>query len=159
MLLKMKAVWSVVPVIFVLCLSSCGPSSALERTEEPNTATPLPVILKTTMGDFVISSVRVVDEVHDQNARAGEAFLLVILTKPSSEHLVRGEFSLEAFQKMIQDSSGQIYVSGEDDSQFISTMAGWVEDEFAMGFTVQMAKSYDLHWPGNSPIRLSPKGK
>jgi hypothetical protein len=56
---------------------------------------------------------------------------------------------------MIQDSNGLIYVSGKDDTQFISTMAGWVQDEFTMGFTVPIEESYTLHWPENSPIELS----
>jgi hypothetical protein len=159
MLLKMKTVWSVIPVIFALCLSACNPSSGFPETEEVNKVTPSPTILKTTMGDFVITSARLVDEVHDQKSRPGEEFLLVALTQPDLANLVPGEFSLEAFQKMIQDSNGQIYVSGKDDSQYISTMAGWVQDEFNMGFTVPVEESYTLHWPGNSPVELSPKGQ
>jgi hypothetical protein len=159
MLLKMKAVWSVIPVIVALCLSSCSPSSGLRETEEGNTATPSQPVLKTTMGDFVIASARLVDEVHDQKSRPGEKFLLVILTQPGLENLVPGEFSLEVFQKMIQDSNGQIFVSGKVGTQFISTMAGWVQDEFTMGFTVPIVESYTLHWPGNSPVELSLEGQ
>lgn len=159
MLIKMKAVWSVIPVLVALCLSSCSPSSGLPETEEVNTATPSQPILITTMGDFVITSTRLVDEVHDQQSRAGEKFLLVILTQPGLENLDPGEFSLEAFQKMIQDSNGQIYVSGKDGFQVISTMAGWVQDEFALGFTVPIVESYTLHWPGNSPMELHTKDK
>jgi hypothetical protein len=157
MLVKVKAVGSVIPIILALLLSSCSPSSGLLKTEEVNTAAPSQPLLKTTMGDFAISSARLVDEVHDQKSQPGEEFLLVILTQPSLENLVPGEFSLETFQKMIQDNSGQIFVSGKDGSQFISTMAGWVEDEFAMGFAVPIIESYTLHWPGNPPIELSPK--
>lgn len=111
------------------------------------------------MGDFVITSARLVDKVSDQKSRPGEEFLLVILAQPDLENLVPGEFSLEAFQKMIQDSNGQIYVSVKDGSRFISTMAGWVQDEFTIGFTVPIVESYILNWPGNSPIELSPKGQ
>ena len=111
--------------------------------------------LKTTMGDFVVKSARLVDEVHGQKSPAGQKFLLVTLTKPDLKNLVAGEFSLDTFQKMMQDSSGQIYVSGKDGFQFTSTMAGWVGDEFAMGFTVSVLESLTLHWPGNSPIELS----
>ena len=105
----------------------------------------------------MITSTRLVDEVHDQQSRAGEKFLLVIITQPGLENVVPGEFSLEAFQKMIQDSNGQIYVSGKDGFQVISTMAGWVQDEFALGFTVPIVESYTLHWPGNSPMELHVK--
>ncbi len=159
MILKMKAVWNVIPVLVALCISSCSPSSGLPETEEVNTVAPSQPILKTTMGDFVITSARLVDEVHDQKSRPGEKFLLLILTQPDLENLVPGEFSLDNFQKMIQDSNGQIYVSGKDGSQFISTMAGWVQDEFTMGFTVPNVESYTLHWPGNFPIELSLEGQ
>jgi len=156
---KMKAVWSVIPLIVALCLSSCNSSTELQETEAVKPATPSQPTLKTTMGDLAITSARLVDEVHDQKSRPGEGFLLVSLTRPDLNNLVPGEFSLDAFQKMIQDSNGQIYVSGKEDTQFISTMAGWVQDEFTMGFTVPMEESFTLHWPGNSPIELSPKGQ
>ena len=159
MLLKMKAVSNVIPIIVALCLSSCSPSSGLPETQEVNTASPAHPTLKTAMGDFVISSARLVDEVHDQKSRPGEAFLLVVLTQPDLGNLVPGEFSLETFQTMIQDSSGQIYVAGKEGSHSISTMAGWVGDEFCMGFTVPVMESYSLHWPGNSPIQLRPQGE
>ncbi len=80
----------------------------------------------------------------------------MILSKPDSTNLVPGEFSLDDFQKMIQDSSGQIYVSGKAGSKSISTMAGWVEDEFSMGFTVPDEDTYTLVWPGNSALELHP---
>jgi hypothetical protein len=159
MQLKTKAYWSVIPIIVALCISSCSPSSGLPEKEASNTATPSQSILKTSMGDFVIASSRLVDEIHDQKSPSGEKFLLVILTHPNLKNLAPAEFSLETFQKTIQDSSGQIYVSGKDDAQFISTMAGWVQEEFTMGFTVPVAESYTLHWPGNSPIELSPKAQ
>jgi hypothetical protein len=155
MQLKMNTVWSIIPVIVALCLSSCSPSSGLSETAVVNTATPSQPIIKTTMGDFVITSTRLVDEVHDQIASPGEAFLLVILTQPGLENLVPDKFSLDVFQKMIQDSNGQIYVSGKDGSKTISTMAGWVQDEFTIGFRVPVVESYTLHWPGNPPIELS----
>jgi hypothetical protein len=38
-------------------------------------------------------------------------------------------------------------------------MAGWVQDDFTMGFVVPIAESYTLHWPENSPIELSLEGE
>lgn len=169
MLLKTKAVWSALAVIVALCISSCSPSSGLAEPKEVNTVTPAQPalntaetsqpVLKTSLGDFLIPSARLVDEVHDQKSRSGEKFLLVVLTSSDLKNLDPGKFSLDAFQKMIQDSNGQIYVAGKDNSQFISTMAGWIEDEFTMGFTVPILETYTLHWLGNSPIELSPKGQ
>ncbi len=108
------------------------------------------------MGDFIITSSRLVDEVHDQKSQPGEKFLLVTLTQPGITNLVPGDFSLETFQKMIQDSNGQIYISEKNGSQHISTMAGWVQAEFVMGFVVPIMGSYSLYWPGNAPIELNP---
>jgi len=111
------------------------------------------------MGDFVIQSVSLVDEVHEQKSRPGEKYLLLILAQPDGENLVPGEFSLEDFQKMIQESHGQIYVAGKDGSMSISNMAGWIQDDFTMGFTVPVVESYTLQWPDNSPLELTPNGQ
>ena len=156
MLPKRKAAWILVLIIAGLCLSSCSPASPLPATDTANTEAPSQPVLKTSMGDFVIASSRLVDEVHGQQAQSGRKFLLLIFSEPDLTNLVPGEFSLEEFQKMMQDNSGQINVSGSDSSQNISTMAGWVDDEFAVGFIVPIAESYTLNWPGNSPIALSP---
>jgi hypothetical protein len=156
MLHKVKAVWSMLPIIVALCLSSCVPTSGTLETKKTDMDPPARPVLKTTMGDFVISSTRLVDEVHDQKSPPGEKFLLVVLTQSDLKDLAPDKFSLDTFQKMIQDSSGQIYTSGKNDSQYISTMAGWVEDEFTIGFPVPVETSYTLHWPGNSPIDLRP---
>jgi len=152
-----KAFLSVFFVILALYSTSCGPKSTLPVIGEENKTEPEQQVLKTTMGDFVINSVRLVDEVNDQQSQPGEKFLLVILTDLNGKNLVPGEFLLEDFQKMIQDSNGQIYVFGKGDFQIISTMAGWVEDEFALGFRVPIVDSFTLSWPGNSPIELNPK--
>ena len=107
------------------------------------------------MGDFVIASARLVDEVHEEKSQAGEKFLLVVLTQPDLTDLIPGEFSLEDFGNMRHNSDGEIYILGSDNSRIISTMAGWVEDEFAMGFRVPILETYTLYWPGNSPIDLN----
>ena len=158
MLSSMKTVWIVISVITALCLPACSPSHELPETEILNPGTPPQPNLKTTMGDFLISSARLVDEVHDEKAQPGEKFLLVILTQPGRVNLVPGEFSLESFQTMLRESNGQIYVLGKDGAPVISTMAGWIEDEFTMGFRIPIAESYTLYWPGNSPIELTLTG-
>jgi hypothetical protein len=152
---KMKTVWIVISVITALCSPACRASSELPETEVLNPATPSQPNLETSMGVFSISSARLLDEIHDEKAQPGEKFLIVILTQPGLENLVPGKFSLESFQTMIGESNGQIYVLGKDSSRVISTMAGWIEDEFAMGFRVPIAESYTLYWPGNSPIELT----
>ena len=107
------------------------------------------------MGDFVIASARLVDEVHGDRPPAGEKFLLVVLTQQGLVNLVPGEFSLEIFRNMFTDGKDEIYILGSDGSQTFPTgMCGWVEEEFVMGFTVPLVETYTLYWPGNLPIDL-----
>jgi hypothetical protein len=107
------------------------------------------------MGDFIIVSARLVDEVHGNKSPTGEKFLLVVLARPNLAKLIPGEFSLESFQNMINDGHDEIYILGNDGSRKFSTgMGGWVEEEFVMGFTVPLLETYTLYWPGNLPIPL-----
>jgi hypothetical protein len=78
-------------------------------TSNANTAYPL---LTTSMGDFIIVSARLVDEVHDTKAPPGEKFLLAVLARPNLAKLIPGEFSLESFQNMVNDSQDEIYILG-----------------------------------------------
>jgi hypothetical protein len=60
---------------------------------------------------------------------------------------------------MIHDSTqGTIHILGNDGSETISTMAGWVGPEyteFAIGFRVPSSDTiYQLVWPGNDPIEI-----
>jgi len=157
-----KLFLSLLMLTLALSLAACSPSTTSVPTDVP-AATTAPTaarpVLTTTMGELEVVSARLADEVHDQPARPGEKYLLVTLTQPGKAALAPGEFSLEEFQKMIQDSNGQIYVSGEGNVQAISTMAGWIEDEFVMGFNVPERSVYSLHWPGNDPLTLEPQGQ
>ena len=105
------------------------------------------------MGDFTIVSARLVEEVHDTRAPQGESFLLIGLAKPNLEKLVAGEFPLETFQSKIQQDQNGIYVLGSDGSQtFYTSMGGWIEDDFVIGFRVPVGDSFTLYWTGNDPI-------
>jgi hypothetical protein len=147
-------------------LSSISLTPAMEEmevldtpTSSANTAYPL---LKTSMGDFIVISARLVDEVHGDESPPGEKFLLIGLARPGLEKLVMSEFSFESFQNMISDSPGEIYVLGSDGSQILYRgMGGWLDgenefaDEFVMGFTVPLVETYTLYWNNNPPIRLN----
>lgn len=132
------------------------PTLSPDTTSITETAYPL---LKTTMGDFIIVSARLVDEARDTKAPPGDKFLLVELARPGMEKLVMGEFPLESFREMVTDSRNDIYVLRDDGSQvFYSGMGGWLnEDEFVMGFTVfqPLPQTYTLYWTGNPPIELN----
>ncbi len=108
------------------------------------------------MGDFAIVSTRLVDSIHDTQAPPGSKFLLIGLTGPDQKKLVLGEFSLEAFQEMVNADHKNIFISGNDGSQSSYTqMGGWVEDDFVIGFTVPIVDAYTLYWPDNEPILLT----
>jgi hypothetical protein len=131
------------------------PASNPKAGLSTNSAYPL---LKTTMGDFMIVSVRLVDEVRDTKAPPGDKFLLVELARPGMEKLVLGEFPLEAFRDLILNNRDEIFVLRNDGSQlFYSGMGGWItEDEFVIGFTVfqPLPETYTLYWTGNAPFEL-----
>lgn len=151
--------------VIVLFSSACIPNSSTPLpptapepdavqvpTSGPETAQPL---LKTEQGDFVIASVRLVDEANGVKPQVGEKLLLVILAQPDLTNLDPSNFSLESFSNMTHAPSTEIYILGNDGSQTISTMGGWVGDEFAMGFRVPAdLNTYTLYWTGNSPIPL-----
>jgi hypothetical protein len=156
MQLHTKTVRVVLSTIAFLFLASCSPQAGSAETEVVSAPTPSQQTLKTSMGDFVIASARLVDEVHDSQAPQGQKFLLIELVQPDLQKLVPGEFSLEAFQATIQESQNDIFIQGKDGSQsFYSHMGGWVEDDFVIGFTVPMEETYTLHWTDNAPIPLN----
>ncbi|MGZ9223825.1 MAG: hypothetical protein ACXW4Q_17100 [Anaerolineales bacterium] len=152
----------------MICISACKPISSAplpSATTQPDSlpaptqsAEPAQPLLRTELGDFVIASARLVDEANGVKAEAGEKILLMILTQPDLTNLDPSTFSLEAFGNMTHDPNTEIYILGNDGSRTISTMGGWVGDEFDMGFKVRVdAEPYTLYWTGNSPLVLSIK--
>lgn len=154
----MKFISKIIVLILLFSQSACKQSELTTEvlatpTMENNNIQP---ILKTSLGDLVIISAHFVDEVHGTKPNPGEKILLVILSQPGLEHLDPAGFSLEAFDKMTHDpSKDTIYILGSDGSRTISTMGGWVDEDFAMGFTVPAdATTYTLFWPDNSPVDI-----
>jgi len=153
---RMKYQLLTMAMIVTICLAGCRTGSAVEATPVVTAGPTLPALIKTSLGEFMIADARLAEEVHGQAAGAGKRYLLLTLTEPNSLNLVPGDFSLEAFQGMIEDSRGEIYVTGADGQKIISTMAGWIEDVFTMGFVVPVEDRYTLYWPGNEPITIRP---
>ncbi len=155
-------------LVLMLGLTACtvnppDPQVTTETAPSPGAPATAEILSITTpMGEFVIASARFVDEVNGIKPGPGEKLLLIELTKPGMESLDPGDFSLEEFQTMVQDSSqGMIHILGDDGSETISTMAGWVGPEykeFAMGFRLPRAvTSYQFVWPGNDPLTIIPE--
>ena len=127
----------------------------------PVMAAPAGQVLNTTMGELVVVSSRFVDEVNGAQAGPGQKILLVVLDRPAEQKIDPSNFSLEDFQKMMQDTTaGQVHLRAGGQETVISTMAGWVgeaRDEFAVGFRVpEAAQTFQLVWPGNDPIEITP---
>jgi hypothetical protein len=162
----MKSILISAVLVMMFCLPGCKqaatatPFAATEASMATDTPKPAKdatqPMLKTAMGDFLIVSARFVDEVNGVKPDSGEKILLVFLSRPGMERMDPNTFPLEAFDKMTHDTTlGEIYLLGSDGSRTISTMGGWVKEEFAMGFRLPVAaKTYRLFWPGNAPIDI-----
>lgn len=157
---KVKPVWLIISTIIMFFLSSCSSLPELSNIKMENTA--MPPLLKTTMGDFVVVSARLIEDVKDSKAPDGYKFLLIGLARPDMQKLLAGEFSLESFQSMVLSSDNDVYVSGGDGSQVsYGGMGGWLDDsepvadDFVIGFLVPIAETYTLYWAENPPIPLS----
>lgn len=153
---NMKTVWFAISIIASLLFAACGSQSGSAKTDVIPTDQPAQQMLKTSVGEFVIVSARLVDEVHDSQAPSGQKFLLIGLVDANMQKLVPGEFLLEKLQAAIQESQNEIYISAKDGSQtFYTQMGGWIEDDFVIGFTVPEEETYTLYWPDNAPIPLN----
>jgi hypothetical protein len=156
----MKSILNIVMLAMLFGVTACAPSTPLipvtGREVIPATSAAARSVIKTSLGSLVVVSTHFVDEVHGTRPGPGEKIMLVILSQPGVARLDPQTFPLDAFDRMAHDTSkASIYVRGDDGSETISTMAGWVDDGFAMGFIVpDTAKSYQLIWPDNYPIDL-----
>lgn len=158
----------IIMLVILLGFTACTVNpTALEESADttPPTNETVPaekLSLNTRMGEFVIASARFVDDVNGEKPGPGEKLLLVALTRPGMESIDPSNFSLEEFQSMVQDTTqGMIHILGEDGSQTISSMAGWVGPEykeFGMGFRLPSSvTAYQLVWPGNDPLAIVPE--
>lgn len=138
----MKSKLLLILLAATLILSACGTQNT---TEPPGTAVAPPVI-HTSAGDFVYVSARFADEVHGETPEPGNNILLVVLARADG-----GEIDLEAFQ----EAQAGVYVLGDDGSLTYSPMAGWVDEEFVIGFRPpETAETFQLIWPENPPIEI-----
>ncbi|HSH01405.1 MAG TPA: hypothetical protein VLL52_02730 [Anaerolineae bacterium] len=118
-------------------------------------------MIETSLGTFVIDSARFVDEVRGQPAGPDAQYLLVALAGEKGEELAPGSVDLMAFNEALKDvSQGDlVHVTGSDDFYMVSTMGGWLGDEFVIGFVVpNSVTDYQLFWPGNELIEIVPEG-
>jgi hypothetical protein len=117
---------------------------------EPATATPpapTPVTLQTNVGELVFVSARFVDQVNGAISLPGRRILLVIVERPDQSRIDLASFGGEGMK---------VFIQGDDGSKNSGVMAGWVGNEFALGFQVpNTAKTYTLAWGTNPPVDIT----
>jgi hypothetical protein len=143
-------------LLFSACSAPVSPSPASQPVQ-PTAATSGPAVISTSLGEFEIGAIHLVDEVHDQKAEVGQVFLLLALTQ-NGENPALGSIPLDQIDKITHDSSTgeQVHITDGKSLDAITTMSGWVDDEFVVGFTVPSdASGLTLQWPGQDPIDLT----
>jgi hypothetical protein len=143
--------------ILLLFLASCTPQPAVsgaglpDVTETPVAAIePARTILKTNDGDLIYVSARFVDETPMETPAPGHKLLMIILERADGQPI-----DLEGFN----DEHIEIVVLGNDGSRTLSTMGGFLGEEFAIGFRVpDSAGTFTLEWGDNPPIKVEPSG-
>ncbi len=111
------------------------------------TQTPKPKEFKTAIGELALASARFVDEVNGVKPYAGCKLLLVFFNGVDPAN-----FDLSQFQGM----QNKFLIRGEDGSETIGTMAGMVDENFAIGFQApETIKTYTLIWPDNETTNIT----
>ena len=154
---------SIVLSALLVSVAACQAAPAAPSPAAPaESATPVAPSssrrLQTALGEFAVVAARYVAEANGTRPQPGERLLLVILAQPNLEPLTPNDLSLEAFEQAVHDpGAGGVYLLGADGTPVTSTMGGWVDEEFALGFRVPAAgETYTLHWPGNDPLVIVP---
>jgi hypothetical protein len=155
MKIKQFTCFLAVLLIFTACTAQPSPvivtetaSTAEAGATSPAAPAPAENIFKTPIGDLVYDSARFVEEVHGVTPEKDHKLLLVVIKRPD-----KSSIDIQKFQ----DAHMQIFIRGEDGSQTLSTMGGFVEDGFAVGFQVpKTVKTYQLIWGDNLPLEITP---
>lgn len=153
----MKSNYDHLLLILLLFLAACTPQAAISDPALPD-STEIPVgskdatksILKTNDGDLVYVSARFVDETPMETPAPGYKLLVVILERADGQAIDLESFNAEHVE---------IVVHGDDGSRTLSTMGGFLGEEFAIGFRVpDNAATFTLEWGDNPPIMIEPNG-
>ena len=104
----------------------------------------------TSAGDWIIDSVRLVDEVRGTKAGPDQTILLIIFKSPDG-----GAINMEDFASARQ--TVETGIKGEGDDLYVCTMGGILESgETALGCIVPLSmQSYKFYWGDNPTIELA----
>lgn len=105
--------------------------------------------IKTSAGEWVINSVRLVDEVRGIKAGPDQTILLILFKSPDGGTIKMEDFS--AARQTVETG-----IKGEGDDLYVCTMGGILESgETALGCIVPLSmQSYKFYWGDNPIIEL-----
>lgn len=108
------------------------------------------MMISTSAGDWVIDSVRLVDEVRGTKAGPDQTILLILFKSPDGGTIKMEDFS--AARRTVETG-----IKGEGDDLYICTMGGLLESgETALGCIVPLSmQSYKFYWGDNPIIELN----
>jgi hypothetical protein len=143
--------------ILLLVLASCTPQpSASGAVLADDIETPVKAaelsnqLIKMDNMDMVYVSARYVDETPMETPAPGYRLLMIVLERADGQAV-----DLESFNA----ARGEIAVVGDDGSRTVSTMGGFLGEEFVIGFRVpDSAATFTLEWGDNPLIKVEPSG-
>ncbi len=106
-------------------------------------------VLKTDVGDLVYISSWFTKEANGVKPAPGCKLLLVEVKRADQAGI--------DLQKFVA-AHMQVFIRGEDGSNTLSTMGGFVDNKFAIGFQVpETIQTYRLVWGENPPLEVFPR--
>jgi len=141
---------TVLALVMVSCASSPSAILPTPTVYTPPSAISGETILETSIGDMVYQRAALVDQANFTTALPDCRILLIYLEKADGSAI-----------DLAKDGAGfsGIFIHGEDKSETLSTMGGFVEDKFAIGFQIpKTVKTFKLVWHDNPPLMIIPEG-
>ncbi|NTU75567.1 MAG: hypothetical protein HGA53_09570 [Anaerolineaceae bacterium] len=143
--MKLKQCSILLALVFIL--AACAGQPAAPATT-PGAANSAVATFKTPIGDLEFVSARFVEDANGVKPTEGFKLLLVVVKNPDNSPI--------DLQKFV-DAQMNIIIRGDDGSETIHTMGGFVGEQFAIGFQVpETVKTYTLVWGDNAPFTLVP---
>lgn len=145
-----------VTIIFILTACAPGSPSPTVPVTPPADASPTtaPVsapaqpVFKTAVGDLSFVSARFVSQANSTTPEPGCKLLLVILERTDSAPIDLQQFV---------DAHMQIFIEDYDGTSTLSTMGGFVDGQFAIGFQVPETQvDFRLVWGENTVVDITP---
>jgi hypothetical protein len=144
---------TILTLLTIVLLSACAP--AQPAPQDTALADNVPVAkqgqtpIKTAAGEMIYQNAKFVDEVNGTPSLPDCHILLVFLDKSDGSRV-----------DLKRDGAAfsGIFIHGEDGSETLSTMGGFVEGDFAIGFQIpKSVTTYKLVWGDNPEVFIEPE--